>query len=266
MFLIPLLLAVSNLCAQEEAKIEELLQSATQSHIENISETLDYANAALCEEAKQTSDDIHYPEEVAEIPEKKVEIEVHESLKGIVEKETAQILQKQKYEDELADKLDPATEDLVLFVKQPKITIAEPASDQGYEKLPITSEDKQKIANILMTMADNNVFKLLFEKKRLERLGHEVNHVHPVRFLGTVFTDPRLIYCMHKIRGSGFKWGGFIDGFSERFKQEINANNVEAYLPGLAEHLHVSVDDLRGYINHQDVEGLILFLMEKSRH
>lgn len=154
----------------------------------------------------------------------------------------------------------PVNGDLVQFIQQPAVT----ASVNFYDRLTITAEEKQKISKILTTMADNSVFQLLFERKYLERLGQEVHHVHPIRFLGTIFQDPRLVNCMFTIRMSGFKWGGFIDGISERLKGEIRAGNVDLYIPGFAESLGIKAADIQAYINARDIEGLVLFLMEKK--
>jgi len=155
-----------------------------------------------------------------------------------------------------AEKVDQ----LAQFMEQEMTTMSEITP---YDTLPISVEDKEKISKILLTMSENSIFKLLFEKKRLERLGQEVNHVHPIRFLGTVFTDPRLIHALHRIRRSGFKWDGFMDGFSERLMQEVKAKNVNQYIPGLAQTLRVRAEDIQAYINYRDFEGLVLFLLER---
>lgn len=156
-------------------------------------------------------------------------------------------------------------EDFAEFVQQPAVTESQ-SGINFYERLPISGDEKQKIAKILTTMAENSVFQLLFERKFLERLGQEVHHVHPIRFLGTIFSDPRLVNCMFTIRTSGFKWGGFVDGVSERLKGEIRAGNVDLYIPGFAHQLHIKAADIEAYIHRRDIEGLVLFLMEKKKH
>lgn len=168
-------------------------------------------------------------------------------------------------EEELVEEVIPVLEDLAHLVAQPAVTVAElPAEEKKspFDTLPISYEEKRKIERILMTLSENSVFKLLFEKKHLERLGHEVNHVHPIRFLGTVFSDQRLVYCLYRIRSSSFKWDGFVEGFSERFKEEIRANNVNQYIPSFAAYLNVKPEVIQSYINANDLEGLIVFLME----
>lgn len=156
-------------------------------------------------------------------------------------------------------------ENLEALVQLPAVTLSEPPKENTYEQLPLTGDERQKIGLILKTLAENNVVNLLFEKKHLERLGHDINHVHPLRFLGTVFKEPRLVYFVRQIRRSTFKWRGFIDGFSSRFNEEIKEGNVNAYLPGLAESLNVRVEEIQSYVNYQDFEGLVIFLLEKNR-
>jgi hypothetical protein len=131
-----------------------------------------------------------------------------------------------------------------------------------YETLTISQEDKIIIGRLLMTMAENNIFKLLMEKKRLEKWGDDINHVHPVRFLGTVFTDPRLIYCMREIKRSSFKWDSFVEGFSERMREEAGRNNLVRYVEGFAEAIGRDAKDLYVYFENADFEGLVKHLLK----
>ena len=87
-----------------------------------------------------------------------------------------------------------------------------------------------------------------------------------MRFLGTVFSDPRLVHCMYQIRNSGFKWDGFIDGFAERFMQEVRAENINKHIPGFAKSLNVKSEDIQSYVNKNDFEGLVLYLMHVNNY
>lgn len=214
-------------------------------------------------EATFTQDEQN-PIELVENP----KIEVNDSFSNLTNSSAATLAQTITTDDEIPDTVHPQLEDLSLLAKRPTVTITTPEPTEAknpYETLPVTITDKQKIGSILTIMAQNNVFKLLFEKQHLEKLGREINHVHPIRFLGVVFSDPRLVHCMFEIRRSGFKWDGFIDGFSKRFDQEYQANNINAYIPGLANSLKVQANDLMAYVNYNDFEGLVLYLMEKSQ-
>ena len=154
--------------------------------------------------------------------------------------------------------------DFYSLAQMPQITQLVDGQIDPYEALPITGEEKRKIAEILTIMADNNVFQLLFQRKHLERLGREIHHVHPMRFMGTVFSDQRLVHCMRCIRRSSFKWEGFMDGFVDRIKQEAREGNVNPYVPGLANALHLNAQAIQAYVDRRDFEGLIVFLVEHT--
>lgn len=136
------------------------------------------------------------------------------------------------------------------------------APADAYAQLPINEEEKKLIYKLLHTMAKDNVFQLLMEKKKLEKIGKKINSVHPLRFLGTVFTNQHLKECMHEIKKSGFKWDNFIDGISDRMKEESGRNNLVPYLKGFCTTLQVSYDDVMSYIKGGDFEGLVKYLMK----
>ncbi len=259
--LIALALATT-LFAENDGQLEEVFPLA-------VEETGEYFSSDLF-----VNEEIESAEYLTEMEESEIadltpemEIESQSSLQGMVEKQTARVLQNQD-DEQLPKEIDPQVEDLSLLVQKPTVTFAEPAEEtevqNPYDALPITIEEKQKIATILVTMAENNIFQLLFERKHLERLGQEINHVHPIRFIGTVFTDQRLSRCMGRIKRSGFKWDGFMDGFSERLLEEVKARNVNAYVPGLAESLQVDPEVIQAYVNRKDFRGLISFLIEQT--
>ncbi|NGX39135.1 MAG: hypothetical protein KR126chlam1_00456 [Chlamydiae bacterium] len=135
----------------------------------------------------------------------------------------------------------------------------------AFDSLLVTERDRITIRRLLTTMAENNVFSLLFEKKRLERWGDEIYHVHPIRFLSVVFSDQHLIYCMQEIYKSMFKWNGFINGLSDKLNLELKAGNVQQYIPGFAALLGLSEEKLHAYVSHRDFEGLVVYLLKSSR-
>lgn len=223
------------------------------------------------------ADEFSYPEIIIEeaspqfeteelaFEEAPIEIEATNSLEGVIEKETAAVL-KTEVEEKIPEALEPVYEDLAHLAEKPNFTEAEiPASKSVYESLPITEEEKEKIGNIFITMSENNVFQLLFERKYLQRLGKEINHVHPMRFLGTAFSDRRITHAIRSIKGSMFKWDGFIDGFSERLNEEYMANNINQYVEGLAETLRVDKARMQAFIDKKDFEGLVIYLMNNVR-
>lgn len=133
---------------------------------------------------------------------------------------------------------------------------------EPYNELRISQEEKDLIRKLLFTMAESSIFELLFEKGKLEKIGERINVVHPVRFLGTVFSDPRLVYCMKEIYKSSFKWDGFSEGFCERMRKEAAAGNLVMYLPGFAKAVKRPLDTIMTYVDVNDFEGLVKYLIK----
>src|SRR5438105_2983812 len=91
-----------------------------------------------------------------------------------------------------------------------KIPPKDKVKDPTYQELVCTEQDVAKIYEIVTTIADTNKISLLFKQSHLKELGAQINHVHPLKFLSTVFTDPHLKTCMFYIWNDSFKRSGFI--------------------------------------------------------
>lgn len=145
-----------------------------------------------------------------------------------------------------------------------------PASNQGqeaeapdlYATLHISEKEKGLVHKIVSTLANHNVVKLLLKKKTLQKAGKNVEHVHPFRFLGTIISDPYLKSCMHEIKKSGFKWDGFLDGYSKKMKSEANAGNLLPYVPSFARAMGVDQGRVTDYIHQRNWEGLLRYLIQ----
>ena len=151
----------------------------------------------------------------------------------------------------------------ILFLTiKPFAFCANTYSTNSYESLLITQEQKNQITELLRTMAENNVLKLIFKQGGLKEIGAFIQPVHPLRFLGTVFTDKRLTGYMREIRKSDFKWEGFMkEGFVERMRREARHGNLLPYVPGFARAVSRNPERIVSYIEAMDFEGLVIFLL-----
>ncbi|MCX6990496.1 MAG: hypothetical protein NTX49_05470 [Chlamydiae bacterium] len=131
------------------------------------------------------------------------------------------------------------------------------ASIEQYNQLRLTDSDKKSIKKILTTMADNNVFQLLLEKKSLEKKGKQIRPVHPLRFLGYICADSHLRKCLHSISKNHFKWSSFVDGFKDRMKEESKKGQLLPYVPGFSSQINANPVVVEDFINKGDYEGLM---------
>lgn len=128
--------------------------------------------------------------------------------------------------------------------------------------LPLDEKSQKLIHELIKTIAEKNIWGLLFKKKELEKIGKKIDdRVHPMRFMGHILGDPKLRKWLKEIKNSSFKWDHFIDGFANRMKEEAARNNLLPYVAGMAHHLHVDQARILSYIHSKDYEGLVKALM-----
>lgn len=132
---------------------------------------------------------------------------------------------------------------------------------EPFYQLQLDEKEQWLIYDLIKTMAEKNIWGLLFKKKELEKIGRKINHVHPMRFIGYILDDPKLKKWLREIKTSSFKWDHFIDGFSNRMKEESAKNNLMLYIPGMAHLLNVDPERIIYYIQSKDYSGLVKALI-----
>ena len=110
-------------------------------------------------------------------------------------------------------------------------------------------------------MADKNLIQLVFEKNAIEKKGKKINHVHPLRFMGYILSNPELKSDVRAIKKSSFKWDAFVDGFAKRMKEELSHENVYQHIPGFAMEIGTTAKHVEEYVRKKDFEGLIRSLL-----
>jgi hypothetical protein len=132
---------------------------------------------------------------------------------------------------------------------------------EQYYNLALSEHDKKNIRKLITTMADKNVFQLLLEKKELEKIGRQIRHVHPLRFLGYICSEGGLRRALKTVSNNHFKWSSFIDGFKDKMKDESRRGQIMPFLGGFAEHLRIDAHSVSSYVNRSDYEGLVRYCL-----
>jgi hypothetical protein len=135
-------------------------------------------------------------------------------------------------------------------------------TDIAYKDLVCTEEDKEHIAEIITTMAAKSKFQLLFSQAHLKDLGAQINHVHPLKFISTIFSQERLKECMDSIHDDGFKWGGLMDGLGPSLTRESIKGKLDGYIADFAAEVKVDPAHIKVYFQNRDWENLVRFLMQ----
>ncbi|HSX26946.1 MAG TPA: hypothetical protein VLE89_08085 [Chlamydiales bacterium] len=132
----------------------------------------------------------------------------------------------------------------------------------GYKDLICTEQDKANIYEIITTLSENGKLSLLFKQDHLKQLGTQINHVHPLKFLSTIFSNPRLRYCMYDIFDDYFKRNGFMDGLGPSLQKESEKGKLDPLLSDFAKEVNVAPELLRPHFQARDWENLVRKLMQ----
>ncbi len=145
-------------------------------------------------------------------------------------------------------------ESIATIIKIP--TDKEPNSYQG---LVCTEQDKTTIYEIITTLAEHGKLSLLLKQSHLKGLGSQINHVHPLKFLSTIVTNPRLRECLVDIFDDYFKRNGFMDGIGPSLSREAERGKLAMYVNDFSEEVKVKKEDVEPFFRKQDWEGLVRF-------
>jgi len=92
---------------------------------------------------------------------------------------------------------------------------------------PVTKKEKQDLSYIINSLSQDSLISLAKSKSSLKKTGDRIDHLHPLRFLITVFTSEELKAGVHGIRDRGWVWDEFLSGLTGSLSTESSKNNMK---------------------------------------
>lgn len=127
----------------------------------------------------------------------------------------------------------------------------------------LTSNEKNDIRYIVNTLGMASLTKIAKEKSSLKKAGSRINHVHPFRFLSTVFTNEELKVSMHAVRDRGWIWGDFFDGLKESLNEEMKRGNLLQFTHDFANNVRIDLSVIYQSVSDSDWKQFIDILIDK---
>lgn len=153
--------------------------------------------------------------------------------------------------------------------KKPFASIIKFPPDKGqkeiaYKDLVCTEKDKAKIYEIVTTVSRHTKLSLWPKSGHLNELGAQIGHVHPLKFLGTIFSHPELKACMPDIIDDYFKRSKFMAGLGTNLTKEADKGKLMPYLQDFStevgHHPH-NTPIIQSHFESREWESLVRFLM-----
>lgn len=151
-----------------------------------------------------------------------------------------------------------ATSATCSIIKKPPAKPVETA----WPELACSEEDRTNIYEIVSTVAEKNKLSLLFQQSYLREKGAQINHVHPLKFLGVIFSNPHLKTCMFYIWDDYFKRNSFMADLSAALTREADKGKLHPYLSDFSKEVGVPAEAIKSYFDSRDWENFVLFLIQ----
>lgn len=136
-----------------------------------------------------------------------------------------------------------------------------PKTERAYKDLPCSEEDAMIIHHIIRTISEKGKWWLMKHRSEMNALGDSINHVHPLKFLETIFSDDLLKERMKDVFDDYFKKNGFMEGVNRGLTARSNVGELDAYLDDFAKSVRKKKEEIKPYFDNQDWEGLVRHLI-----
>lgn len=129
--------------------------------------------------------------------------------------------------------------------------------------IPVSQSEKEDLTYITNTMARNSLPSIATSKSSLKKAGDRIEHLHPLRFLMTIFTDEELKANIHAIRSRGWIWDKFYDGLEGSLKDESKKDNMKIeFVIDFANTIGINVDLIQPAIQEKRWKDLVNVLID----
>jgi hypothetical protein len=144
------------------------------------------------------------------------------------------------------------------------ISLSPTPSSGSYEDLVCSDKDKENISRLITVLGESGYVGLLRHQFELIRLGREITHVHPLRFLGTILSDKALTRHVQAIYENTVKWKIFMYGLYKSLSAQQKYEQVSIYINDFAHEIGIDPDSLQEYVKAQAWEQMVVFLIKQK--
>ena len=130
----------------------------------------------------------------------------------------------------------------------------------AFSLMPVTESEEKLIWELVDNLGNKGYWDLLLIKSRMYEIQEKIQHIHPLRFLGIIYSDPYLKECMKKAFKKTLVKKNFIDGLRDNFLKEFPSNNVYPLIPGFCKKLGADPDQVNMLIQKHQWERLLRYL------
>jgi len=128
----------------------------------------------------------------------------------------------------------------------------------------LTDKEKQDITFIITTLSEHSLIGLWGYEKDLKAAGAQLEHVHPLRHLGYVFSTPDLTAKTQKI--DRYPWKRYARDFRKPLGLALKQGKMDqAVLEDFSKRVGIDKEILQPYVDKQDWVGFVNTLRNQKK-
>ncbi len=168
-------------------------------------------------------------------------------------------------EDQVKETLDElGADNLILAIEDEQNDKEERILNHAlaYIQLPLKPEESKVIGEIVEAIGNHGWLWLGVHQTELREKEKQIKHVHPLRFLGEIFSNANLKACMRKVEKDRLTWSGFLKGLKPNMEKEMQRNNLYKHVEGFCQAVRADPDKVKVFIQKHDWSGLVKYLIQ----
>jgi hypothetical protein len=138
------------------------------------------------------------------------------------------------------------------IIKKPPTPIKEIA----YCDLVFSEEDHKILKKVMFTTYDLNWLDLWAKQEEVYRLGGQINHLHPLKFISGIVNDPEIKFWVQSFWSDFLKRAGFLRGFVPNMNREAEKGMLHQHIEPFAKEVNIDPALIRPFFETRDWEGL----------
>ncbi len=146
------------------------------------------------------------------------------------------------------------------YTEPEKIVIE--AEKDAFLQLPMTDDEQKMIQDIIQTVGPTSKVRLAWLKSDLEKKKMKLIHIHPLRSIAVMVTDPYTKQCLGDIMDDWVKRTSFMSDYNKRLNREVEKDNLMLYVPGFCLAVKANPEQVRNYISNCQWENLFWYLLK----
>ncbi len=146
------------------------------------------------------------------------------------------------------------------IVEEKVIRVSDEIALAAFNLIPVTETEDKLIWELIDNLGNKGYLGLLGVKSRMDEIKEKIEHIHPLRFLGTIYSDPYLKECMKKAFKKSMVKSRFISELRDNFLKEFPSNNVYPLIPGFCKKVGADPDQVNMLIQKHQWEKLLRYL------